>query len=555
MADGTLKPASEVPIARQDRGFVVCDEERLAALHEADEAQGPAAEFEAVSVAFHLWQAQQQAVESLMDRAQEETRNGYDVHPFTDWLQGWMDEMNRGLRPLGERNNALVKQLGKRTAEKLGIQRITPRLNEIQARINTAESASGGGLLGDLESVHPHDDLLEPITGSPSEVEIVETEDVSLRPLTAAERSVTDNALAWIFEVADETGGQTAVRPMSNQDLSDALNDQWTRPALVGSMPKGGYCFVFKGRYFVSSSAGGLSKIKAFERLAVEPQNEAEVRAFVEANLPAARSVLERMIAWANDPEDVDTGLADVIEHIELERDIHEGDETEAVRVAEEIRADLQRSHDKGLLTVSELSQCLQALGDEPLRREVIPEHVRHAVWRRDQGRCVQCGSQDRLEFDHIVPFSEEAATPNGISSFSASAATESRAPRSSASGALARQSVRRSEQRIGLGIGRRNRGEQRGSPRMHLVSLRMSSASAALPLPVRTFSIALRTLRSVISDPRQSSWRAAGSSDPAQEPAERCCVVALRWREVPSDELGSALARCCLGWRLGRHR
>jgi hypothetical protein len=36
-------------------------------------------------------------------------------------------------------------------------------------------------------------------------------------------------------------------------------------------------------------------------------------------------------------------------------------------------------------------------------RREPIPERVRHEVWRRDQGRCVDCGSRERLEYDHII--------------------------------------------------------------------------------------------------------------------------------------------------------
>lgn len=40
----------------------------------------------------------------------------------------------------------------------------------------------------------------------------------------------------------------------------------------------------------------------------------------------------------------------------------------------------------------------------ETKRREHIPEDVRAFVWRRDQGQCVQCGSRDRLEFDHIIP-------------------------------------------------------------------------------------------------------------------------------------------------------
>ncbi len=38
--------------------------------------------------------------------------------------------------------------------------------------------------------------------------------------------------------------------------------------------------------------------------------------------------------------------------------------------------------------------------------REAIPERVRHEVWRRDRGRCVDCGARERLEFDHIIPIS-----------------------------------------------------------------------------------------------------------------------------------------------------
>ena len=39
-------------------------------------------------------------------------------------------------------------------------------------------------------------------------------------------------------------------------------------------------------------------------------------------------------------------------------------------------------------------------------KREPIPESVRTYVWRRDGGRCVKCGSQERLEFDYIIPVS-----------------------------------------------------------------------------------------------------------------------------------------------------
>lgn len=35
-----------------------------------------------------------------------------------------------------------------------------------------------------------------------------------------------------------------------------------------------------------------------------------------------------------------------------------------------------------------------------------IPKAVQREVWRRDYGRCVECGSKERLEYDHIIPFS-----------------------------------------------------------------------------------------------------------------------------------------------------
>ena len=36
--------------------------------------------------------------------------------------------------------------------------------------------------------------------------------------------------------------------------------------------------------------------------------------------------------------------------------------------------------------------------------REPIPDDVKVFVWNRDGGRCVTCGSKERLEFDHVIP-------------------------------------------------------------------------------------------------------------------------------------------------------
>jgi hypothetical protein len=42
-----------------------------------------------------------------------------------------------------------------------------------------------------------------------------------------------------------------------------------------------------------------------------------------------------------------------------------------------------------------------------------IPTWVKQYVFKRDKGRCVECGAEDKLHFDHDLPFSKGGASAN----------------------------------------------------------------------------------------------------------------------------------------------
>ena len=55
------------------------------------------------------------------------------------------------------------------------------------------------------------------------------------------------------------------------------------------------------------------------------------------------------------------------------------------------------------------LQPSSKTVSSDPILKQtrVIPTSVKVAVWKRDHGQCVLCGSKDNLHFDHDLPFSK----------------------------------------------------------------------------------------------------------------------------------------------------
>jgi len=76
-------------------------------------------------------------------------------------------------------------------------------------------------------------------------------------------------------------------------------------------------------------------------------------------------------------------------------------DEEQVKALIVEMKAKKKRKVDRALAFIE---QGHAVAGN---KREPIAEHVRMEVWQRDGGCCVKCGSQENLEFDHVIPLSK----------------------------------------------------------------------------------------------------------------------------------------------------
>ena len=70
----------------------------------------------------------------------------------------------------------------------------------------------------------------------------------------------------------------------------------------------------------------------------------------------------------------------------------------------DEVRKALESGADISDLDTAKYPKVFKTINDGTGRS--ISRQVKDLVWNRDAGKCRECGSNEKLEFDHIIPFS-----------------------------------------------------------------------------------------------------------------------------------------------------
>lgn len=126
--------------------------------------------------------------------------------------------------------------------------------------------------------------------------------------------------------------------------------------------------------------------------------------ALTKENLPALQSCFDRLYLkyYVSDITFQANKLTKVLQEQKIKRNIRL-----ELLTKERKRTEKERMNQLKEQVKVEMLQRGELTEEDYIKREPIPQNVQDRVWNRDGGKCVKCGSTERIEFDHIIPFSK----------------------------------------------------------------------------------------------------------------------------------------------------
>lgn len=116
----------------------------------------------------------------------------------------------------------------------------------------------------------------------------------------------------------------------------------------------------------------------------------------------------KRELFYEKHKELIDSRRAECIKNQQIEKDRLEKEAIKQQMLEKERK---KRLHKEALQELIEAGEIFNQFTNKEGKREQIPQDVMDKVWNRDGGRCINCGSQENLEFDHLIPVSKGGAT------------------------------------------------------------------------------------------------------------------------------------------------